>query len=102
MVPATRSPRRERRGVPLAGTTPLASLPGLTRQSIHLRKNLFAKKMDARVISEFTRVFDALLPAHDDLGKLPSVSPFTIILVFSCAFARGVISFASLIPNRVL
>jgi hypothetical protein len=28
--------------------------------AIHL-----AKKMDARVISAFTRVFDALLPAHD-------------------------------------
>jgi hypothetical protein len=38
------------------------SLPGLTRQSILLRK-----KMDARVISAFTRVFDALLPAHDEL-----------------------------------
>ena len=35
--------------------------------AIHpLRKNFFAKKkMDARVISAFTRVFDALLPAHD-------------------------------------
>jgi len=38
-----------------------SSLPGLTRQSIGLRK-----KMDARV-SAFTRVFDALLPAHDAL-----------------------------------
>src|SRR5438876_1321414 len=35
------------------------SLPGLTRQSI-----LLCKKMDARVTSAFTRVFDALLPAH--------------------------------------
>jgi hypothetical protein len=26
-----------------------SSLPGLTRQSIHLRKSLLAKKMDARV-----------------------------------------------------
>jgi len=25
--------------------------------------------MDARVISAFTRVFDALLPAHDHLGS---------------------------------
>jgi hypothetical protein len=39
-----------------------SSLPGLTRQSIGLRN-----KMDARVISAFTRVFDALLPAHDAL-----------------------------------
>src|SRR5262249_49024592 len=38
-------------------------------QSIHLCKNLLAKKMDARVISAFTRVFDALLPAHDWLQK---------------------------------
>jgi hypothetical protein len=37
-----------------------ASLPGLTRQSI-----FFRRRMDARVISAFTRVFDALLPAHD-------------------------------------
>jgi len=28
-------------------------------------EKLLAKKMDARVISAFTRVFDALLPAHD-------------------------------------
>jgi hypothetical protein len=34
-----------------------SSLPGLTRQSIHLRKSVFAKKMDARV-----------KPAHDHLG----------------------------------
>jgi hypothetical protein len=33
-------------------------LPGLTRQSIHLRKTFFAKKMDARV-----------KPAHDRLDK---------------------------------
>jgi ABC-type uncharacterized transport system substrate-binding protein len=40
---------------------PKPSLPGLTRQSILLRK-----KMDARVITAFTRVFDVLLPAHDE------------------------------------
>jgi hypothetical protein len=34
-------------------------------QSIHLREDLLAKEVDARVISAFTRVFDALLPAHD-------------------------------------
>jgi hypothetical protein len=39
----------------------------MTRQSIDLRKKLLAKKMDARVVSAFTRVFDALLPAHDKL-----------------------------------
>jgi hypothetical protein len=36
-----------------------SSLPGLTRQSIHLRKDLLARKMDARV-----------KPAHDRLDKL--------------------------------
>jgi hypothetical protein len=35
-----------------------ASLLGLTRQSIDLRRNLLAKKMDARV-----------KPAHDELAK---------------------------------
>jgi ABC-type uncharacterized transport system substrate-binding protein len=44
------------------------SLQGLTRQSILLRK-----KMDARVISAFTRVFDALLPAHD--GSVATAVP---------------------------
>jgi putative ABC transport system substrate-binding protein len=41
---------------------PKPSLPGLTRQSI-----FFRKKMDARGASAFTRVFDALLPAHAGL-----------------------------------
>jgi hypothetical protein len=35
-----------------------SSLPGLTRQSIDLRKSFLAKKMDARV-----------KPAHDELAK---------------------------------
>src|SRR5262249_15238637 len=34
--------------------------PGLTRGSIALRKQHFAKEMDCRGISAFTRVFDAL------------------------------------------
>jgi len=56
---------------PLASQRPVAlthppSLPSLTRQSMPLPKELLAKKMDARVISAFTRVFDALLPAHDE------------------------------------
>jgi hypothetical protein len=46
-----------------------SSLPGLTRQSIHLRQTFLAKKMDARGVSAFTRVFDALLPAHDWLDE---------------------------------
>ena len=61
------------------------SLPGLTRQSINLRKDFFAKKMDARV-----------KPAHDELGKLPFVSLCTITFLFRRAVARGMISFASL------
>ena len=60
------------------------SLPGLTRQSINLRKDFFAKKMDARV-----------KPAHDEL-KLPFVSLCTITFLFRRAVARGMISFASL------
>ena len=44
---------------------PASSLPDLIRQSILLRK-----KMDARGISAFTRVFDALLPAHDGVKIL--------------------------------
>jgi hypothetical protein len=33
--------------------------------AIHPPSDFLAKKMDARVISAFTRVFNALLPAHD-------------------------------------
>jgi hypothetical protein len=36
-------------------------------------QNFLAKKMDARVISAFTRVFDALLPAHDESRTLRPV-----------------------------
>src|ERR1700738_146944 len=47
----------------MRGSSPIranlrSSLPGLTRQSIDLRKNFLAKKMDARV-----------KPAHDELAK---------------------------------
>ncbi len=53
-------------GKPLGGTF-RSSLPGLTRQSIHVRKDLLARKMDARV-----------KPAHDGLGKLtPTAKPGT-------------------------
>src|SRR5689334_20187781 len=48
-------------------------------QSIHLRKTFLAKKMAARGVSAFTRVFDALLPAHDWLDKaltLPPMRPY--------------------------
>src|SRR6202022_1993354 len=41
-----------------------SSLPGLTRQSIDLRKNFLAKKMDARV-----------KPAHDELAKQLKLAP---------------------------
>src|SRR5438552_10185812 len=46
---------------------PILVIAGLDPAIHPLRKNLLAKKMDARVISAFTRVFDALLPAHDDV-----------------------------------
>jgi hypothetical protein len=43
------------------------SLPGFTRQSIDLRKNFFAKKMDARVPQTSLRSLRKLdcVPAHD-------------------------------------
>src|SRR5205823_13248755 len=61
---------------------PTSSLPGLTPQvglarlaalnnaelgqaRVPVQSILLRKKMDARVTSAFTRVFDALLPAHD-------------------------------------
>jgi hypothetical protein len=43
-----------------------SSLPGLTRQSIDLRKNFLAKKMDARV-----------KPAHDELAKQLKLAPMS-------------------------
>jgi hypothetical protein len=46
---------------------PKVSLPGSTRQSIHLGQE---EKMDARGVSAFTRVFDALLPSHVPLPHL--------------------------------
>jgi hypothetical protein len=53
----------------MAGTSRIganlrSSLPGLTRQSIDLRKNFLAKKMDARV-----------KPAHDELAKQLKLAP---------------------------
>jgi hypothetical protein len=44
---------------------PSAVIAGLDPAIHHLRENFLAEKMDARVKSAFTRVFDALLPAHD-------------------------------------
>jgi hypothetical protein len=49
----------------MADTQPCAVIAGLDPAIHPFLQNLFAKKMDARVISAFTRVFDALLPAHD-------------------------------------
>src|SRR5258707_2464062 len=46
----------------------------MPRQPIPLPKAFLAEKMDARVISGFTRVFNALLPAHDD-ARLQRNSP---------------------------
>jgi hypothetical protein len=50
----------------LIGANLRSSLPGLTRQSIDLRKNFLAKKMDARV-----------KPAHDELAKQLKLAPMT-------------------------
>src|SRR5262249_16408889 len=41
-------------------------------QSSHLRKNFLAKKMDARVVSAFTRVFRRAMPAHDGVARFES------------------------------
>src|SRR5262249_33602666 len=46
---------------PRRSTHPL-SLPGLTRQSIVSRELFLRRRMDARVTSALTRVFDALRP----------------------------------------
>src|SRR5262249_29472058 len=62
-------------------------------QSIQLRKDFLAKKMDARVISAFTRVFDALLPAHD--GQCLGASHSNALLEyprFASAFTNSVLS----------
>jgi hypothetical protein len=42
-----------------------------------VQKNFLAKEMDARVISAPTRVFDALLPAHDAPEKAAAIEPDT-------------------------
>jgi len=42
-----------------------AVIAGLDSAIHRLRKTFFVKEMDARVVSAFTRVFDALCPAHD-------------------------------------
>jgi hypothetical protein len=52
------------RGLDPIGAKLRSSLPGLTRQSIDLRKNFLAKKMDARV-----------KPAHDELAKQLKLAP---------------------------
>jgi len=45
-----------------------AVIAGLDSAIHRLRKTFFVKEMDARVVSAFTRVFDALCPAHDQPG----------------------------------
>ncbi|HEY4859676.1 MAG TPA: hypothetical protein VII14_07030 [Xanthobacteraceae bacterium] len=64
---------RANRPVVMAGLVPIganlrSSLPGLTRQSIDLRKNFLAKKMDARV-----------KPAHDELAKRLKLAPVGLV-----------------------
>src|SRR5436190_22372877 len=46
-----------------------AVIAGLDPAIHHFWKMFLTKEMDARVISAFTRVFDALLPAHDRLAS---------------------------------
>jgi hypothetical protein len=58
------SPRSYGERVRVIGANLRSSLPGLTRQSIDLRKNFLAKKMDARV-----------KPAHDELAKQLKLAP---------------------------
>ena len=65
VAPSPRSWGGERVGV--IGANLRSSLPGLTRQSIDLRKNFLAKKMDARV-----------KPAHDELAKQLKLAPMRV------------------------
>jgi hypothetical protein len=53
---------------PQVGFTRLAAIKTaeLGQARVPVQSILVVKMMDARVISAFTRVFDALLPAHDD------------------------------------
>src|SRR5215470_7721678 len=62
--PARRNPQ------PITG----GSLPGLTRQSIHLRRNFLAKGMDARVE-----------PAHDGGESLRTRPPGAFASPYECA-----------------
>jgi hypothetical protein len=54
---------------PQVGFTRLAALKNaeLGQARVAMQSILLRKKMDARVVSAFTRVVDALLPAHDKL-----------------------------------
>src|ERR1700737_1903747 len=61
------SPRSYGERVRVMGANLRSSLPGLTRQSIDLRKNFLAKKMDARV-----------KPAHDELAKQLKLAPMRV------------------------
>src|SRR5262249_49324242 len=60
-----------------------SSLPGLTRQSINLRKKLLAKKMDARV-----------KPAHDNHGAVPPSAP-QFVAAMLASFASWMIAATS-------
>src|SRR6266436_2435008 len=70
------------RGGPGAATYPLASRAGLTRRSIILRQKSFAKRMDCRGTSAFTRVFRRAMPGNtadsEVEGNRPSYVPAPI------------------------
>jgi len=61
-------------------------LIGLAVRPTQLRR--FANKMDA-VKSAFTRVFDALLPAHDEAGSHDPQADDSLVFVELAACERG-------------
>src|SRR5262245_19277581 len=65
------------------GDDAFAVIAGLDPAIHPSSQKLFAKKMDARVISAFARVFDALLPAHD-AARAGRSDP--CIFLFFCRF----------------
>src|SRR5262245_13700291 len=72
--PLSNPPSRSLPGlIPQVGFTRLAapSITELGQARVPMQSIVF-QKMDARVISAFTRVFDALLPAHDTEAEAAS------------------------------
>jgi putative ABC transport system substrate-binding protein len=80
---------------PQVGLARLAALDSaeLGRARVPVQSIFFRKKMDARVMSAFTRVFDALLPAHDSsvTGGVPLERREFITLLGGAAAARSLL-----------